>query len=492
MAGFTGNLFRSAMLAGVLALACACTAGKTESPNIVLILADDLGWSDTGAYGGTFIDTPNIDRLAAEGMRLTRFYANPVCSPSRVAIHSGQHAARLGVTDFISGLRFREQREDDFIRGHWRPFEVVDTPRTRRAIPDVRTIGDVLQDAGYRTAYFGKWHVGSEPDRQPEFLGYGTSVLVNAFADETPGLQRIAAAVTGFLARDDERPFFLFLSPTEPHIPLHARPDLLQKYERRAAQREAAVPIPKYAAVVEELDEFVGAVRASLHDMGMLEDTVFIFMSDNGGLENYDLGIGGRVTSSLPLRGEKGTLYEGGLRVPFVVRWPGRVAPNSSNGMPFAVYDLLPTLAAIVGVSVEDDIDGDSFLGVLTGAQAGSANPVFFHYPHYHHDRPGSVIIDGDWKLIEFLDGGGPELYNLADDPGETRDLAPAEPGVLARLQRKLDEWQASVGAQIPIPNPRYDAERAHEWWTPATNQPVDTDTLRRLLKGTDEPDERN
>ncbi len=199
-------------------------------PNIVIMLADDLGWSDTGAYGNTFIDTPNIDQLAVEGLRLTRFYTNPVCSPSRVAIHSGQYAARLGVTDFLSGPSYREIRDDGYIRGHWRPFEAVDTPRTRRAIPDVTTIADVLQGAGYITAYFGKWHVGFEPENQPDKLGYSVSMLVEGIPapDALPALQRMRDATAAFLDDVGEQSFFLFLSPKEPHIPLKPRADLLQ------------------------------------------------------------------------------------------------------------------------------------------------------------------------------------------------------------------------------------------------------------------------
>ncbi len=469
-------------------LLCFCWPFSTVSaqqPNILLILADDLGWSDTGAYGNTFIDTPNIDRLAAEGIRLTRFYTNPVCSPSRAAILSGQHAVRTGVTDFLSPPHMRAPGDGEYIRGHWRPFEVVDTPRTLRAIPILPTVAAALSNAGYRTAYFGKWHLGFEPDRQPGNLGYTTSQVLEGHADAegTPSLLLIEEATEEFLSTAADQPFFLFLSTTQPHIPLRPRPELLAKYTQRAVERGIEVPIPLYAAVVEELDEFVGNIRLLLQQRGVLDDTVFVFLSDNGGLENYDLGLGGQVTSNLPLRGEKGTLYEGGIRVPFIVRWPDELEAAVSVDTLAASYDLPITLAEIAGATFDGASDGESFLPALRGEAVSRAEPIFFHYPHYHHDRPASTIIDGDWKLIEFLDGGNPELYDLANDPGEGMDLAAAQPARVTAFLEQLQGWRESVSAQLPVPNANHDPARAAEWWAPFSNEPIDIELLRRIIQ---------
>ena len=454
-------------------------------PNVVLILADDLGWADTGAYGNTFIDTPNIDRLAREGVRFTRFYTDPVCSPTRAAIQSGQYSTRLGITDFIMSPQMTGPDAGDYIRGHWRPFEKVDTPLTRRAYPDIPSVADALHGGGYRTGYIGKWHLGFEPGDLPADHGYDVSHVYDGLAG--PGGERtmdlMLRDVDEFLENRGSQPFFLFLSPTQPHIPLIPTAARLEKYQKRAAERGQEIPIAQYAAVVEELDDFVGDVSARLERLGLADSTVFIFLSDNGGLENYDLGLGGRVTSNLPLRGEKGTLYEGGIRVPLIVRWPGQVEADTSSDTLTAAYDLLPTLLDISGIAFDAHPDGVSFLPALHGQAMPGERELFFHYPHYHHDRPASTVVTRDWKLIDFLDGGGPELYSLAGDLSESDNVAKARPDKLSALQTDLRQWRQSVGAKLPVENPNYDPARAEEWWNPWTNEQIDREFLRRVFK---------
>ena len=458
---------------------------EPQPPNVVLILADDLGWADAGAYGNTFIDTPNIDRLAHEGMRCTRFYTDAVCSPSRAAIQSGQFSTRLGITDFIMSPQMTGPDAGEYIRGHWRPFEKVDTPLTRRAYPDIPTVADALRGGGYRTGYIGKWHLGFEPGDLPADHGYDVSLVYDGLAgpEGERTMDLMLRDVDEFLENRGTKPFFLFLSPTQPHIPLVPTPALLEKYRQRASERGQEIPIAQYAAVVEELDGFVGDVYARLERLGLGESTVFIFLSDNGGLENYDLGLGGRVTSNQPLRGEKGTLYEGGIRVPLIVRWPGHVEADTTSDTLAAAYDLLPTLLDISRVSFEAHPDGVSFLPALRGRAAPDERELFFHYPHYHHDRPASTVVTRDWKLIDFLDGGEPELYSLASDPSESDNLAKAKPEKLNVLQADLARWRQSVGAKLPVQNPNYDPARADEWWSPWTNEQIDKEFLRRVFK---------
>ncbi len=453
-------------------------------PNVVVILADDLGWSDTGAYGNTFIDTPNIDLLARESVQLTRFYTNAVCSPTRAALQSGQYATRLTMTDFISPPLLTGANPPEFIRGHWRPFEKVDTPTTRVAFPQVPTVANAFQKAGYRTGFFGKWHLGFGPGDQPGDRGYQDSLVLEGEtgANGTPSLKLLQTRIESFLEEHGARPFFLFIAPTQPHIPLQGIPELVAKYGQRSEQRQQAVPIPVYAAVVEELDTFVGDVRHSLEQRGLADSTVLLFMSDNGGLENYDLDLGGRVTSNAPLRGEKGSLYEGGIRVPFLLHWPDRIASHQSDNWLAADYDLFPTLLDIAGIEFDTPLDGRSFLPEMLGETPEDQRPIFFHYPHYHHDRPASAMITQDWKLIEFLDGGEPELYWLANDSSETKNLAAEQPERLQRMRDQLQQWHQSVGARMPVPNPNYDPTRAGEWWNPFSNERVDAELLRRIF----------
>ena len=465
------------------ALTAAANAAD-DRPNIVLILIDDMGWSDVRCYGNEFNETPNINRLAKEGVRFTDFYAScPVCSPTRAAIQSGQYQARFGLTDFIAG--------------HWRPFEKLDTPRTTTAMPaEIVTVGEALAAAGYKTGYFGKWHLGTKPEHLPGAQGYAEAIETRG-GHFAPGFQTIPKEklprgeylanyltdkTVEFIERHhDDGPFFVQLSHFAVHIPLGARHAKVEKY-RKKPKPDHGVNNPVYAAMVEHVDDSVGRVMKKLEELGIADNTLVVFTSDNGGLyKRYD-GGGDACTSNAPLRDEKGSLYEGGIRVPMIIRWPGKAKAGGTCDEPTISIDFYPTfLAAAKADAPEQILDGKDLAPVLADPAASlSREAIYFHYPHYHHSRPGSVIRMGDWKMIEFFDQPAPVLYNLAEDIGETTDLAAAQPDRMKEMKAKLAAWRKEVGAKLPVANPKYDAARAKEWWNFGNKKPLDTKQLDR------------
>lgn len=464
-----------------------------EKPNIILIMADDLGWADIGPYGNDFIETPHLDQLAADGMKFTDFYAaGAVCSPTRCAVQSGQNQARIGITAHIPG--------------HWRPFERVQTPLTTMALPlDTVTVAESLKEVGYSTGYIGKWHLGNGPEFQPEHQGYDwTAVVGGPFL---PGKFRVQYGATEikpgpdqfrtdfeaqlaetFVEQQGEAPFFLMVSPYAVHIPLASRSDLVAKYEMKAKETGRNLPHPVYAAMTEELDDLVGRVVAAVEKVGKTDSTMIAFTSDNGGLyRRYDYRehADDDVTSNAPLRGEKGQLYEGGIRVPLIVKYPAVVGPGTESDAVTISYDFYPTFAELAGADLPENqtIDGVSLLPALKNPEAGPGRAaIHFHYPHYHHHRPASAIREGDWKLIQYLDETGEvELFYLADDIGETNDLSGEKVGRVADLKKKLQVWQNSVSARMPIKNPHFDESRAAEWWNLRNGTPVDSDGRQRF-----------
>jgi uncharacterized sulfatase len=413
-------------------------------------------------------------------MRFTDFYAaTPVCSSTRSTIQTGQYSARTGITDFIPG--------------HWRPFERLIVPSIEHALaPNVRTPGDVLQAAGYVTGYFGKWHLGNTREEQPDRRGYMITErqLGDAFrqwrGDQPPGPKRIdllSDQAIWFLEQHKSRPFFLTLSHYSVHIPIEARPETGRKYDARP-RPATGVNNPAYAAMVEDLDRSVGRLLQRLEQLNLRERTLVLFASDNGGLVRNYLGVGDAVTTNTPLRDEKGTLYEGGIRVPLIVRWPGVVPKGTESSVPATTADLLPTLCAVAGASLPDQpIDGLSLLPLLRQPSARLAREaIYFHYPHYHHSRPAGALRMGPWKLIEFFEDDRLELYQLADDPGETTDLSVRYPDRARELQGHLAAWREQVGARMPTENPKYDAARAEEWWNRNRNEPIDVEAVGRRL----------
>jgi uncharacterized sulfatase len=447
-------------MAGLL-FGAPCTSLAAESPtrpNIVLILADDLGWADLGCYGNTFNETPNIDRLAGQGMRFSQFYAGPVCSPTRANLQSGQDQARFGITQHIPG--------------HRRPYARLIDPVVPTYLPlEVETFAERLGSSGYKTGYFGKWHLG-EARFGPKEQGWqvvlecnGNIVQPKTSGDDQPRrmAEFLAEKAVDFMETHRAVPFLLQVSHAAVHIPLTTTPELLARY-REKKPMDGYPSRPEYAGLLEELDQSVGQIVAAVDRLGLAERTLVFFVSDNGGLEHEQSGR--IVTSNKPLRGEKGTLYEGGIRVPAIARWTATIPADVRCDVPAITMDLYPTfleLASVAPVSNQPQ-DGVSLRNVWFDSKSRpSRQTLHWHLPHYHHSTPASAIRDGDWKLIEFFEDGSRELYNLCDDPAEQHDMARRQPEMTRRLADALAAWRTMVNAQIPQPNPDYDPQRAKQ-----------------------------
>lgn len=446
-------------------LSGASRAGRP--PNIVFFLVDDLGWADVGCYGNRFHETPNIDRLASQGMRFTDAYAAcPVCSPTRASIMTGKYPARLNLTDFIPG--------------HWRPYEKLRVPDNILQLPHAEvTIAEALAPANVVSGSFGKWHLGGWK-WFPHTQGFDEYIVTHGphFA---PGIKTtpkrkipkgtyLADFLTDqaeqFVRTNQDKPFLLYLSHYAVHIPLQAKKETIAKYEAKPKPPKG-VNNPIYAAMVEHVDDSVGRVMKLLEELGIADDTIFLFFSDNGGLRQHYKKKGPIVTSNAPLRDEKGTLYEGGIREPLIIRWPGKIKAGSICDVPVTSVDFLPTFTDIVGTKTPAHVDGESLLPLLTQTGTLQRDAIYWHYPHYHHSTPAGAIRRGDFKLIEFYEDGRLELYNLREDIGERHNLAGKMPDKAKALRAQLARWRESVDAKMPTPNPNYDPQRAHEWGDP-------------------------
>ncbi len=457
-------------------------AAAVARPNIVFFLADDLGQRDLGCYGSTFYETPHLDRLAREGARFTDAYAAcPVCSPTRASLLTGQWPQRWGITDYIGAPTRPEQWK--------RNTKLLPAPFTDRLSREAPTLAKSLKAAGYATFFAGKWHLGPEgfwPEDQgfdinqggndrggpygggQYFSPYGNPRLT----DGPPGEHlpdRLATETVRFIEANRERPFFAYFAFYSVHTPLMAREDLRRKYEAKRArlgleelwgrEHERDVRLtqnhPVYAGMVEALDLAVGKVLAKLDELGLARNTLVIFTSDNGGLSTSE----GWPTSNHPLRAGKGWLYEGGIRVPLLMRWPGVIRPGLEIGVPASSPDFYPTLLDAAGSQPQTGqrLDGQSLLPLLRG-EIPPERALFWHDPHYGNQggAPSAAIRRGEWKLIEWLEDGRAELFNLATDPGEQTDLAAKEPWRVAHLREALHAWQREVGAKFPSPNPAY------------------------------------
>jgi uncharacterized sulfatase len=470
-----------AMAAGFAPSAAEAAAeqrGAADPPNILFLLIDDMGWPDLACYGHGFHETPRIDQLSREGVRFTNFYAaTPVCSSTRSTIQTGQYSARTAITDFIPG--------------HWRPYEKLIVPPIEHALADsIHTPGHQLQKSGYVTGYFGKWHLGNEATEGPHTKGYAVTArqLGGDFqrwrTSKSRGPKQIdwlTDQTLYFIEQNRSRPFFVTLSHHAVHIPLEAQPETIDKY-RGKTPPESGVNHPVYAAMIEDLDRSVGSILDRLEELGLSERTIVVFTSDNGGLRKIYTGVGEVVSTNQPLRDEKGTLYEGGIRVPMIVRWPAVVPPGSVCEEPTTTADLLPTFCEMAGAPLPDQpLDGTSLVPLLKDPAATlDRDAIYFHYPHYHHSRPAGAIRAGSWKLIEFFDGTPRELYNLQEDIGETTNLAARNPDKARQLQRMLANWRDAVGARMPKPNPQHDPDRADQWWSRRTQAPLDIEAMRK------------
>jgi arylsulfatase A-like enzyme len=454
--------------------------------NFVFIMADDLGQRDLGCYGSTFYETPNLDRFAERGMRFTSAYAAcPVCSPTRSSFQSGKYPARTRNTDFFGGPQPRDALElPRFNKRKLLPAKYLE----RLPLKDV-TIAEALKDAGYATFFAGKWHLGPKQGFWPEDQGYDENQGGNQAGHpksyfspyENPQLKdgppvehldiRLADEAARFINDHRDQPFFVCFCPYEVHTPLQTSDEVRKKYEAKAG--ELNIPEPHfgregdsqvrlvqdhavYAGMVETMDAAVGRVLAALEEAGVADHTAVFFTSDNGGLSTAE----GSPTSNLPLRAGKGWMYEGGLRVPLLVRWPGVTRPGATCEQYISSVDYYPTMLAMAGVEQrpEQHVDGKSFAPLFEGESDFSRGPIYWHYPHYGNQggRPAAAVRDGDWKLIEFFEDGRTELYNLQSDLSEQRDLAESESDRAAAMRAQLQTWQKSVGAKFPTPNPKY------------------------------------
>ncbi len=437
-------------------------------PNVVLIVADDLGAMDLGCYGSKFHRTPHLDQLAAEGVRFTQAYAAcPVCSPTRAAIMTGKYPARLHLTDWLPG------------RGD-RPDQELNRPVIRQELPlEEITLAELFTKAGYVTGHIGKWHLGGEgfgpleQGFQTNIAGDHTGTPLSYFAPfakngrTMPGLtdapageyltDRLGVEAAKFIDANHTQPFFLYLPHYAVHTPLQAPEEMVAKYPA-AGTFAGQQNNPVYAAMLEALDNAVGTVRQKLAEHHLLENTVIIFTSDNGGLATTE-GAKTPATSNAPLREGKGWLYEGGIRVPLLMRGPVGIPSGSTESTPVCSIDFLPTLCEWCGFVPPDGLDGVSLAGLLRDKTALEPRALYWHYPHYANQgsRPSGAVRYGNHKLIEFYDDSRQELYDIQADLREGRNLHDELPAVVSTLASKLHYWYRTVDAQMPTPNPQYE-----------------------------------
>jgi arylsulfatase A-like enzyme len=464
----------------------ALRAGAEEGKkplNFLFILVDDLGWRDLGCFGSTFYETPHIDRLAGRGMRFTNAYAAcPVCSPTRASIVSGKYPARLAATDWFGAP------QPDGVARHWTRHKPLLPASYCEHLPlEEVTLAEALKEAGYATFFAGKWHLGGQ-GFHPEEQGFDVNKgghrrgsppggyfapYRNPKLDDGPEGEhlpdRLADESVRFIGEVGDKPFLLYLSFYSVHTPLQTRGDLKKKYEAKAkaAAHEGPRFLPEgerkarqvqdhavYGGMVEAMDSAVGKVAAALEKKGLMENTAIVFMSDNGGLSTSE----GSPTSNLPLRGGKGWLYEGGIREPMFVVWPGSVRPGSVCHTPVTSTDFYPTLLGMAGLPPRpgQHVDGKNLVPLLREDGTIDRDAIFWHYPHYGNQggSPGGAVRAGDWKLIEFFEDGRLELYNLKDDIGEKRNVVGDRPEMAQKLHARLKAWRRETGARMPARNP--------------------------------------
>jgi len=471
----------AAVASSVLPRAARAAAGKpgpaASRPNIVFILIDDMGWRDVGFMGSKFYRTPNIDRLASQGMVFNRAYANaPNCAPTRACLMSGQYTPRHGVYTVGSSERGRAIAR-----------KLIPTPNTTELRPEIVTLGESLQRAGYATASMGKWHLGEGDKTGPEAQGFDLNVggtagghprtyfspyrnptlpdgpkgeyLTDRLTDEAIKWidTRAKAKAAG---GKDAKPFFLYLPHYAVHTPLQAKKEIIEKYKNRPADGGQKNPV--YAAMIESTDEGVGRILAKLDELGIADETLVVFFSDNGGY--------GGVTSNAPLRGAKGMLYEGGIREPMIVRWPGKVKAGSTCDQAVIGIDFYPTLLEVAGAPAPagQTLDGVSFVNLMTKNEPLKPRAIFWHFPAYlqgygslsWRTTPAGAVQMGDYKLIEFFEDGRRELYNIVEDLSETKNLIADHPDKARELYETMLAWRKKVNAPVPTKlNPKYDPD---------------------------------
>jgi arylsulfatase A-like enzyme len=472
------RFFRIAISATSVILSVAASGAAEQPPNVLIFLADDYGAMDMGAANPkTFYETPNLDRFAAQSVRFTSGYsANPVCSPTRYSLQTGKYPTRAGLTNFLAGVRAER-------------FEAA--PLTREMPLEDTTLAEILQPAGYRTAFVGKWHLGEQETFWPEANGYEFNV--GGFSrgsppsyfspyknprlkDGPPGehlTARLADETVALLERfkSEGKPFLINHCFYDVHTPLRAPAELIEKYRAKAqrlglqdafvdeTQHFISVKEPRrvrsvqchpvYAAMVESMDTAFGRIVRKLDELGLAESTLVVFMSDNGGLSTSE----GSPTSNLPLRAGKGWVYEGGIRVPFLVRMPGAAKPGTTSDVPVMSTDIFATALDFVGARLPAGamVDGLSLAPLLRGGAVPARDALYWHFPHYGNQGgfPGGAIRMGEWKLIENYEDGSVQLYHLRDDIGERTDLASAQKERVNAMRAKLHAWYRETGAKF-------------------------------------------
>ena len=467
-------------------------ADAKRRPNIVFILADDLGWRDLSNEGSTYYESPHIDRIAAAGMKFTRGYATcQVCSPSRASILTGKYPPNHGITTWIGDASGKSWSG----RGRHDSHLPAEYDRNLRA--SEITLAEVLRENGYRTFFAGKWHLGSKGswptdhgfdinkggwDRGSPIGGY-FSPWQNPNLEPGPAGEslpiRLGRETAAFIQANRDRPFLAYLSFYSVHGPIQTTPKLWQKYrdkaeagglakerfifDRRLNVRQVQ-DCPIYGGMVEAMDDAVGIVLQKLEVLGLSDNTIVCFTSDNGGVSSGDA----YSTSNTPLRGGKGRQWEGGIREPFYINAPGVTKAGSASAVPVNGIDWYPTLLELAGIPVpkKQDVDGVSIVPLLKGG-AIADRPLYWHYPHYGNQggEPSSIITQDDWKLIYYHEDGRDELYHLAKDPAEQHDLAKREPRKAKALRAKLDAWLKATDAKLPAKDPAFDLAKREARW---------------------------
>lgn len=443
--------------------------GASKRPNIVIVLADDLGWSDLGVQGSRYYETPNIDKLAGQSVRLQNHHHFQNCAPTRAALWSGQHAPRTGIYSVGTLARGNDKERKTIV------------PENKTELPlDIKTIGQQLKSVGYRTGYIGKWHLGQQGAFHPSKRGFDTAItsmgrhfqFVTQPEKEHPNDAYLADWLTDqsleFLDNKTDSPFFLVLAHFAVHTPLEAKQELIRKFEDKKPVGGHKNPV--YAAMIASLDESVGRVMQKLDEMKLADDTVVIFTSDNGGVGGYG-GLANNITDNAPLRSGKGTHYEGGLRVPFFVRWPGKYQPGEVKNEPTSVVDLYPTLLEIADAERPSQVlDGLSLVPLLKSPTNAvlDRDYIYSHLPGYLEGRNGqwrttpvSTIIGREFKLMEYLEDGRTELFNLRTDPSESTDITSKSPEMVEVMRNALINWRHELNAAMPMPKQQGEQQRS-------------------------------
>jgi len=443
------------------------SAAADRLPNIVLLVADDLGWTDLACYGSGYYQSPHIDQLAAEGMKFTDAYAYANCAPTRACLMTGQNTPRHGMYTVSTGARGKE-----------RDRKVIPVENIQSLDPSTPTLGTLFKSVGYVTAHVGKWHLGTPGQSGPLELGFDYNIggfrggmpktyfapYENAHLPDGPEgenlTDRLAEEAVKIIRQHRDEQFFLYLPFYAVHVPLEAKEPLIEKYKQR--EPVGGHHNSTYAAMIETLDAAVGRVLQTLDELQLADETLVIFISDNGGLGGYaSMGLphSRNITDNAPLKGGKGSFYEGGIRVPMIVRWPGVIAPGTECDVPVSVLDFFPTLATVADADTPTDhpLDGTDIVPLWRGDSIED-RALFWHFPGYleaygpekWRTTPVSVIRDGRYKLLEFLEDGRLELYDLQEDLGEWNDLADEVPHTASKLLTKLRNWRDAVGAPLP------------------------------------------